>query len=146
MLSRTSIGVRSGQVQDSNRHHAEGISWPQRPLLHNLGAKVISAIDEAWRRVSADLDLDMCSSSMSPTRFVFEFLDAVERQLGPIDVLVNAGIMPVGRIVVRPGTRESWTSTSTGYDLGVASWRRSRWLPGRGHVINVASLAGKSTP
>ena len=40
---------------------------------------------------------------MSATRLVRVFLDAVERELGPLDVLINnAGIMPVGKLVDEP--------------------------------------------
>lgn len=75
-----------------------------------------------------------------------DFLDDVERRLGPIDVLVNnAGIMPLGRfdhedeaIVIRQieinlhavihGTKEAM----------------KRMKPrGTGHIVNIASTAGK---
>jgi NAD(P)-dependent dehydrogenase (short-subunit alcohol dehydrogenase family) len=44
------------------------------------------------------------------------FLDEVERRLGPVDVLVNnAGILPVGRLIVSPTRLRDarWPSTST---------------------------------
>jgi NAD(P)-dependent dehydrogenase (short-subunit alcohol dehydrogenase family) len=75
-----------------------------------------------------------------------EFLDTVERQLGPIDVLVNnAGIMPVGRII-----DESDAVTHRILDINVfgvilgSKLAAQRMVPrGSGHVINVASLAGE---
>ncbi len=75
-----------------------------------------------------------------------DFLDAVERQLGPIDVLVNnAGIMPVGRIVDEPDavTRRILDINVFGVILG-SKLAAQRMVPrGSGHVINVASLAGE---
>lgn len=117
--------------------------------LHNLGAKVaIGDIDEAMAKESgADLDLDMYGKLdvTDPDSFS-GFLDAVERQLGPIDVLVNnAGIMPVGRIVDEPDpvTRRILDINVYGVILG-SKLAAPRMVPrGRGHVINVASLAGE---
>jgi NAD(P)-dependent dehydrogenase (short-subunit alcohol dehydrogenase family) len=81
----------------------------------------------------------------SATAFA-EFLDSVERQLGPIDVLINnAGIMPVGRIVDEPDavTRRILDITVYGVNLG-SKLAAQRMVPrGSGHVINVASLAGE---
>ena len=75
------------------------------------------------------------------------FLTAVERDLGPLDVLVNnAGIMPVGPFV-------SETSATAGrlVDInlhGVITGSKlalARFLPlGRGHLVNIASIAGKN--
>ncbi len=76
-----------------------------------------------------------------------DFLDEVERQLGPIDVLVNnAGIMPLGRIVDEPDavTRRILDINVYGVILG-SKLAAQRMIPrGSGHVINVASLAGET--
>jgi short-subunit dehydrogenase len=73
------------------------------------------------------------------------FLDATEEQLGPVDVLVNnAGIMPVGRF-----EDEDDASTIRQVDINIhgvitgtkLAVRRMR-PRGRGHVINIASVAG----
>jgi NAD(P)-dependent dehydrogenase (short-subunit alcohol dehydrogenase family) len=74
------------------------------------------------------------------------FLDEAERDLGPIDVLVNnAGIMPVG-----PFVQEEPSVTRRQIEinlLGVITGTRlalDRMLPrGRGHVVNLASAAGR---
>lgn len=74
------------------------------------------------------------------------FLDEVERQLGPLDVLVNnAGIMPVG-----PFVDESDASAERLVDINIhgvilgSKLALERFLPrGRGHIVQLASIAGK---
>jgi NAD(P)-dependent dehydrogenase (short-subunit alcohol dehydrogenase family) len=75
------------------------------------------------------------------------FLDDVERRLGPIDVLVNnAGIMPV-----TPLEEESHGSIARQIEINLRAVihgtqeaiRRMR-PRGTGHIVNIASLAGKS--
>jgi NAD(P)-dependent dehydrogenase (short-subunit alcohol dehydrogenase family) len=74
-------------------------------------------------------------------------LDEVERRLGPLDVLVNnAGIMPV-----TPFEEESDASVRRQLEINLhavihgtqEAIRRMR-PRGTGHIVNVASLAGKS--
>jgi NAD(P)-dependent dehydrogenase (short-subunit alcohol dehydrogenase family) len=74
------------------------------------------------------------------------FLDAAERELGPIDVLVNnAGIMPV-----TPFVEESDDSIKRQLDINVygvivgTQLAIERLRPrGSGHIVNLASQAGK---
>jgi NAD(P)-dependent dehydrogenase (short-subunit alcohol dehydrogenase family) len=74
------------------------------------------------------------------------FLDEAERQLGPIDVIVNnAGIMPVTSLV-----EESEESVHRQVDInlhGVITGTQlaiERMRPrGSGHIVNIASQAGK---
>jgi len=75
------------------------------------------------------------------------YLDDVERRLGPIDVLVNnAGIMPI-----TPLDQESTASVDRQLEINLRAvihgtqeaMRRMR-PRGRGHIVNVASLAGKA--
>jgi short-subunit dehydrogenase len=88
------------------------------------------------------LQLDVTDAA-SFERFVAE----TERQLGPLDVLVNnAGIMLVG-----PFSQESAASAQAQVDinlLGVITGSKlalARFLPRRtGHLVNVASTAGKA--
>jgi NAD(P)-dependent dehydrogenase (short-subunit alcohol dehydrogenase family) len=75
------------------------------------------------------------------------FLDDVEQQLGPLDVLVNnAGIMPVTPLV-----EESADSIARQLDLNLRAVIHGtqeamrRMVPRRtGHIVNVASIAGRS--
>ena len=75
------------------------------------------------------------------------FLDEVERRLGPLDVLVNnAGIMPLG-----PFAAETDDAARRLVDINVhgviigSKLAIERFLPrGRGHIVQLASIAGKS--
>jgi len=75
------------------------------------------------------------------------FLDAVEQRLGPLEVLVNnAGIM-----AVTPLVEESGASIARQLDLNLhavihgTQEAMRRMVPRRtGHIVNVASLAGRS--
>ncbi len=74
------------------------------------------------------------------------FLDAAERELGPVDVLINnAGIMPVTPLV-----EESDDSIRRQLDINVygvivgTQLAIERLRPrGSGHIVNIASQAGK---
>lgn len=156
MPGRTSIGVKiRDKVQDkviAITGGARGIGLATAAALHNLGAKVaIGDIDEAMAKESgADLDLDMYGKLdvTDPDSFS-GFLDAVERQLGPIDVLVNnAGIMPVGRIVDEPDpvTRRILDINVYGVILG-SKLAAQRMVPRGGDTLSMSPrLPGKSTP
>jgi NAD(P)-dependent dehydrogenase (short-subunit alcohol dehydrogenase family) len=76
-----------------------------------------------------------------------EFLDEVERRLGPLDVLVNnAGIMPVGPFVdeADPTTNKLVDINVMGVIIG-SRLALQRFRPrGRGHIVQLASIAGKA--
>jgi short-subunit dehydrogenase len=75
------------------------------------------------------------------------FLDAVEERLGPLDVLVNnAGIMSLGRFL-----DESDATAARQIDINLhgviygSKLALARFVPrGSGHLVNIASTAGKS--
>jgi NAD(P)-dependent dehydrogenase (short-subunit alcohol dehydrogenase family) len=75
------------------------------------------------------------------------FLDGVEQTLGAIDVLVNnAGIMPVGRFTDETDviTRRVLDVNVYGVMLGTKLVLPRMLSRGRGHVVNIASLAGEN--
>jgi NAD(P)-dependent dehydrogenase (short-subunit alcohol dehydrogenase family) len=127
-----------------------------------LGLATAKALAERGARIAiGDLDGDLAQAEAAvlpggphagwqldvtePDRFA-AFLDDVERELGPLDVLINnAGIMPVA-----PFTQEDPATTRRQVEinlLALLSGTRlalDRMLPrGRGHVVNVASAAGR---
>ena len=75
------------------------------------------------------------------------FLDETERQLGPLDVLINnAGVMPVTPLIeesddsIRRQLDINLYGVIVGTQLAIARLRPRR----TGHVVNVASSAGKA--
>ncbi|ONI84362.1 short-chain dehydrogenase [Actinosynnema sp. ALI-1.44] len=128
---------------------ARGIGAAMVEALVRAGAKVVigdldltTAEATAARLGALALQLDVTD----PAGFT-KFLDEVESRRGPIDVLINnAGIMPLGRF-------EDEDDVSTMHQLeinlhGVIHGTREairRMRPrATGHIVNVASVAGKS--
>ena len=75
------------------------------------------------------------------------FLDEVERQLGPLDVLVNnAGIMPIGPFVDETdATAERMVDINVHGVIFGSKLAIERFLPrGRGHIVQLASMCGKA--
>lgn len=74
------------------------------------------------------------------------FIETIEREVGPIDILVNnAGIMPAGPFLEEP---ESVIDTQIdvnfrGPIIGMRAVLPLMIKRGRGHIVNVASMAGK---
>jgi NAD(P)-dependent dehydrogenase (short-subunit alcohol dehydrogenase family) len=74
------------------------------------------------------------------------FIDTIEREVGPIDILVNnAGIMPAGPFLEEP---DSVIDTQIdvnfrGPIIGMRAVLPLMIRRRRGHVVNVASMAGK---
>src|SRR4051794_5429541 len=130
---------------------ARGIGKATAAALVREGARVgIGDIDaELARRTADELGGGVRAYGLDVTSrpSVSEFLDSVERDLGPLDVMINnAGIMPVG-----PFAEESDASAVRQLDINVhgvlfgMKEALPRMLPRRsGHIVNLASVAGKS--
>jgi NAD(P)-dependent dehydrogenase (short-subunit alcohol dehydrogenase family) len=74
------------------------------------------------------------------------FLDEVERRLGPLDVLVNnAGVMPIGPFLDETdATAERQTDINLHGVIFGTKLAVERFLPRRrGHIVQLASIAGK---
>ncbi|MGX1808859.1 SDR family oxidoreductase [Nocardia sp. NPDC055321] len=129
---------------------ARGIGLATATALQALGAKIaIGDVDEVTVKESGTTRGFEVFGRLDVTdQQSFEaFLDEVEKQLGPIDVLINnAGIMPTGRLVDESDviTRRILDINVYGVILG-SKLAIARMLPrGSGHVINIASLAGET--
>src|SRR5829696_1163800 len=130
---------------------ARGIGRATAAALVRKGAKVaIGDIDVALAEQTATelgggtlaLPLDVTDRASFA-----RFLDEVEARLGPLDVLVNnAGIMSLGRFV-----DESDATAARQIDINLhgviygSKLALARFVPRRsGHLVNIASTAGKS--
>jgi NADP-dependent 3-hydroxy acid dehydrogenase YdfG len=129
---------------------ARGIGRATAAALVRKGAKVaIGDLDrELTERTAGELGGETLALELDVTdRDSFEgFLDQVEERLGSLDVLVNnAGIMPVG-----PFVDESDRTARVMVDINVHGvlYGMKLALPrmqrrGTGHLVNIASQAGK---
>ncbi|HEY1508373.1 MAG TPA: SDR family oxidoreductase [Solirubrobacteraceae bacterium] len=130
---------------------ARGIGRATAAALIAQGARVaIGDIDAALAQRTAQelgsgtvgLPLDVTDRSSFAT-----FLDEVENRLGPLDVLVNnAGIMPIGAFA-----QETDATAKRMVDINLhgvifgSKLALERFVPrGGGHLVNIASVAGKT--
>jgi NAD(P)-dependent dehydrogenase (short-subunit alcohol dehydrogenase family) len=126
---------------------ARGIGYATAKTLHQLGARVaIGDVDEvAVKEAGTDLDVGFYARLDVTDRQSFTtFLDDVERELGPLDVLINnAGIAPAGRFVDEPDevTQRTIAINIFGVILGTKLAAERMIKRRRGHIINIASLA-----
>jgi NAD(P)-dependent dehydrogenase (short-subunit alcohol dehydrogenase family) len=124
-------------------------------------ATAAALVNKGCRVAIGDLDLELAEQSAAhlgggtvampldvTDRASFErFLDEAERQLGPIDAVINnAGIMPVtpfedeGEDSVRRQIDINLGGVITGTQLAIKRLRPR----GTGYIVNIASQAGKS--
>ncbi len=103
---------------------------------------------DAARETASDLGASTVALPLDVTdRESFEaFLDGAERELGPVDVLVNnAGIMQIGRFIDEDDltARRMIDINLHGVVLGT-KLALARMIPrDRGHIVNISSQAGK---
>lgn len=130
---------------------ARGIGRATATTLVREGAKVaIGDVDHsAAEQTATEIGGGTIGLPLDVTdRASFEaFLDATEAKLGPVDVLINnAGIMLLGDFfdedpeLARRQIEINLWGVWTGSHLAGKRFRRR----GRGHLVNVASMAGKS--
>jgi NADP-dependent 3-hydroxy acid dehydrogenase YdfG len=124
-------------------------------------ATAIALRDTGARIALGDIDADTCEQAAADVgrgavaaeldvrdRDSFaDFLELTERELGPLDVLVNnAGIMPIGPMLeesedtARRTVEVNLLGCLTGMKLALPGMLER----GSGHIVNIASVAGKS--
>jgi NAD(P)-dependent dehydrogenase (short-subunit alcohol dehydrogenase family) len=130
---------------------ARGIGFATATALRARGARIaIGDIDrDGATKAAQSLGDDVLASPLDVTDEASfrDFLALTERELGAIDVLINnAGIMPIG-----PMLDESDTTLRRVMEINVLGAMHGMKLAlpamiarGRGHLVNVASIAGKS--
>lgn len=130
---------------------ARGIGRATATALIARGARVaIGDIDGPLaEQTAAELGSDTIGLPLDVTnRQSFAlFLDQVEDRLGPLDVVINnAGIMPVG-----PFVEETDATARRMVDINLhgvifgSKLALERFIPRRrGHLVNIASIAGKA--
>jgi NADP-dependent 3-hydroxy acid dehydrogenase YdfG len=129
---------------------ARGIGRATATALLRQGMRVaIGDVDfQAAQRTASELGPSAVALELDVTdRDSFgAFLDGVEEQLGPLDVLINnAGIMQVGRFVDEDDltARRMVDINLHGVILG-CKLALERMVPcDRGHIVNISSQAGK---
>jgi NADP-dependent 3-hydroxy acid dehydrogenase YdfG len=127
-----------------------GIGRATAEALLGQGMRVaIGDVDmETARKTAAELGPSAVALPLDVTdRDSFQgFLDEAERQLGPLDVLVNnAGIMQIGRFIDEDDltARRMVDINLHGVILGM-KLAMERMVPrNRGHIVNISSQAGK---
>jgi NADP-dependent 3-hydroxy acid dehydrogenase YdfG len=130
---------------------ARGIGRATAAALINQGARIAIGDIEAplAERTAQELGAGTIGLPLDVTeRASFEaFLQEVETRLGPLDVLINnAGIMPIGPFVEETdATAKRMVDINlTGVIFG-SKLALERFLPrGRGHLVQIASAAGKA--
>ncbi|MEU8636949.1 SDR family oxidoreductase [Amycolatopsis sp. NPDC048633] len=127
----------------------QGIGAATASALSRLGARVvIGDLDQVRaEKTAGELDAEALPLDVTDIRGFTEFLDEVERRHGRIDVLINnAGIMPLALL-----EEESDATTRRQLEINlhavIHGTREAvkRMRPRRsGHIVNVASFAGKA--
>jgi NAD(P)-dependent dehydrogenase (short-subunit alcohol dehydrogenase family) len=130
---------------------ARGIGLATARALLQSGAKVaIGDIDEAGARsAAADLGGGALGTQLdvSDAASFASFLATAADELGPVDVLINnAGIMPIGPLLDEPAelAARAVNVNLIGCLTGMKTALPAMLARGKGHIINVASVAGKA--
>ncbi|SNR41637.1 Short-chain dehydrogenase [Haloechinothrix alba] len=130
---------------------ARGIGAATASMLAGQGARVaIGDLDaELAEQTAASLRTPSLGVALdvTDTEAYTAFLDRVESELGPIDVLINnAGIMPIGPIgeeTDRTTTNQLAINLHAVIHGSKEAVRRMKQRGG-GHIVNIASAAGKT--
>ena len=130
---------------------ARGIGEATARAIARKGAKVaIGDLDvELAQKTAASLGGEAIALELDVTRrdSFASFISQVEERLGPVDVLVNnAGIMPIGAFADEDDAtaRRMIDINLHGVIYGMKLVLPAMTGRGRGHIVNIASQAGKA--
>ncbi|RSM62709.1 short-chain dehydrogenase [Amycolatopsis sp. WAC 01376] len=128
---------------------AQGIGASTATALSRLGAKVvIGDLDQVLaEKTAAELGAEALPLDVTDTRGFTEFLDEDGRRVGPIDVLINnAGIMPLAPLEEEDdaATRRLLEINLHAVIHGTREAVKRMRPRGTGHIVNIASMAGKA--
>ena len=130
---------------------ARGIGLATARALHEAGAQVaIGDVDAvAVAKAGDEIGGDVVTARLDVTdRASFEaFIALAEQELGPLEVLINnAGIMPIGPFLDESdaSAQRALSVNVSGVLLGCKIALPGMLERGRGHIVNVASSAGKA--
>jgi NAD(P)-dependent dehydrogenase (short-subunit alcohol dehydrogenase family) len=121
-----------------------------RAFLREGAAVGLSDIDEiALKDAASQLDGRVMTATADVTdpASLRHFVDRVERELGPLDVMVNnAGIMPTGSLVDEPDglARKTVEINVLGVITGTKRALETMLPRRRGVIVTLASVAGES--
>jgi short-subunit dehydrogenase len=99
--------------------------------------------------VGAGADAEVVTGDLTDARAIDDLVDQTESRVGPIDILVNnAGVEFAARFT---GSSREELGQVVAVNLIAPMFLAHRLLPGmlerrQGHVVNIASLAGKAGP
>jgi NAD(P)-dependent dehydrogenase (short-subunit alcohol dehydrogenase family) len=118
------------------------IAQGARVAIGDIDGSLVAQTAHELGSETVGLELDVTDRSSFAA-----FLDGVEQRVGPLDVLINnAGIMPIG-----PFVEETDTTAQRLIDINLkgvifgSKLALERFLPrGHGHLVNIASVAGKT--
>ncbi|AXQ30157.1 SDR family oxidoreductase [Solimonas sp. K1W22B-7] len=127
---------------------ARGIGLQIAKALVEQGAQVaIGDIDEKLAQAAArPLGAHAAKLDVRDRESFAAFLDSARQELGPIDVLVNnAGIMPMGAFLDEPAelSTAQIDINFRGVIHGMQLALPEMLARGSGHIVNIASLAGR---
>lgn len=124
---------------------ARGIGLAIACHLHGRGAQVAIGDVDAAETASVGERMGFAahhSVDVTDPASFRAFFDAVDRELGPVDVMINnAGVISVGPAIDEPDadTRRVLTVNAYGVILGTKLAAARMRARGRGHIINIAS-------